>query len=82
VQHYCETVFHRPLCMGDGNGDGQVTPADVGGIKFFYGTTDQDELCYYDVNCDGSINPADVGLAKFYYGACDAESPLPCWAAE
>jgi hypothetical protein len=82
VQHYCETVFHRPLCMGDGNGDGQVTPADIGGIKFFYGSTEQDELCYYDVNCDGSINPMDVGLAKFYYGACDAESPLPCWAAQ
>jgi hypothetical protein len=68
--------------MGDANGDGQVTPGDVGLVKFWYGNTEQDNLCYYDINCDGTISPADVGLVKFYYGACDAGDPPPCWAGQ
>jgi hypothetical protein len=77
---YCGTLSNPAVCMGDANGDGQVTPSDVGLVKFFYGDTQQDSLCYYDINCDGTINPADVGLVKFYYGTCDAGDPPPCWA--
>jgi hypothetical protein len=76
---YCATLPLAPICYGDTNGDGEVSPADIGGIKFWYGDTDPENLCYYDVNCDGTISPADVGMVKYYYGACTAESPPPCY---
>jgi hypothetical protein len=60
-----------PLCMGDANGDGDVTPEDVGLIKFNYGGSGDFALCHYDVNCDGSINAVDVGLAKYFYATCE-----------
>ncbi|UCF33574.1 MAG: family 16 glycosylhydrolase [Phycisphaerales bacterium] len=67
-----------PVCLGDANGDGQVTPTDVGLIKFFYGQTDLESLCRYDIQCDGTIKPADIGLTKLYYGDCEGK-PDPCW---
>jgi hypothetical protein len=77
--HFCATLPDPSVCKGDVDGDGDVTPADVGLVKFWYGDTSPESLCYYDVDCNGTINPADVGLVKFYYGACTAESELPCW---
>jgi chitodextrinase len=76
----CGDLPSPSVCKGDVDGNGMVTPSDVGLVKFWYGDTDPANLCYYDVNCDGVINPADVGLVKFYYGACTAESEPPCWA--
>jgi hypothetical protein len=80
--HFCATLPDPSVCKGDVDGDGHVTPADVGLVKFWYGNTDPENLCYFDVDCDGSIDPADVGLVKFYYGSCTAESELPCWMTQ
>jgi hypothetical protein len=77
--HFCDTLPNPSVCKGDVDGDGDVTPADVGLVKFWYGDTSPESLCYYDVDCNGTINPADVGLVKFFYGVCTAESELPCW---
>jgi hypothetical protein len=76
----CADLPDPGVCKGDANGDGQVTPADVGLVKYWYGDTDPVNLCYYDINCDGVIDPADVGLVKFWYGVCDVDDPPPCWA--
>jgi hypothetical protein len=76
----CADLPNPSVCKGDTDGDGAVTPSDVGLVKFWYGNTDPANLCYFDVNCDGEIDAADVGLVKFYYGACTAESEPPCWA--
>jgi hypothetical protein len=75
----CAGLPDPAVCMGDANGDGDVTPADAGLVKFFYGSTEFEDLCRCDIDCDGTIDPADVGLVKFYYGVCDAASPDPCW---
>ena len=78
----CTFTGDVPVCMGDGNGDGKVSPADVSLIKFYYGRdcTDpafQEVCCRYDLNCDGSISPADVSICKFeYVTPCDADPPL------
>jgi hypothetical protein len=76
----CADLPDPAVCMGDVNSDGEVTPTDVGLVKYWYGDTDPANLCYYDINCDGTIDPVDVGLVKYWYGVCDAEDPPPCWA--
>ncbi|UCF33085.1 MAG: hypothetical protein JSV78_12205 [Phycisphaerales bacterium] len=76
---FCATIPNPPVCSGDADGNGEVTPSDVGLVKYWYGDTDPVNLCHYDVDCDGEITPADVGLVKYWYGPCTAESAEPCW---
>jgi hypothetical protein len=71
----CDLLPDAAVCLGDANGDGWVTPADVGLIKFFYGATADELLCRYDIDCSGAVNPNDVGLTKLYYGECGSTPP-------
>jgi hypothetical protein len=75
----CALLSAAPVCSGDVNGDGLVSPTDVALVKYNYGSNDMEALCRCDVNCDGSIDPIDVGLVKYYSGACKSSSVSPCW---
>ena len=69
-ESYVIEIFIPP-CPWDVNGDGEVTPQDVGLVKYYYGQDPSiPEYAPYDVNDDGAINPQDVGLVKYYYGPC------------
>jgi hypothetical protein len=73
-------TFYFGSLIGDVNGDGKVTTADVTAIQKQVGKT-AGIASAYDINRDGKINAADVTLVKKYVGDTLAMIVAPAVAA-
>ena len=56
-----------PPCVGDVNGDGAVSGADLGLMIAAWGACPG---CPEDLNGDGTVNGADLGLMIAGWGVC------------
>ena len=56
------------VLIGDANGNGSVTSADIGQVKLQSGQVVTGTNFRTDLNANGSISSADVGLVKLRSG--------------